>query len=143
MFEKLSIGKEYTNEEMSECFGTSRQGGMRVSKKNKTVTIISVLKQRKETNPYKDSIIKEDGTFIYTGMGSVGDQVVRPSNQNGKVAYASSLGYRIFYFVSSKPNKYEFMGEAINNGECYFVDEEDVNGNIRKVVKFPLKLLNK
>ena len=141
MFNELEIGKEYTNKELSMIFSCSPQGGMRVSLKNKTVAIISVLKQRKENNPYKDSLINEDGCFVYTGMGTRGDQIVNKTNQNGKVAYAKALGYRIFYFVSNKSNTYKFMGEAVNNGEHYFVDEVDVDGNLRKVVKFPLKLI--
>lgn len=141
MFNNLKVGQEYTNKEVAGIFGCSSQGGMRPSIKNKTIAIISVLRQRKDTNPYKDSIINEDGTFIYTGMGRKGDQIVNKTNQNGKVAYAKALGYRIFYFVSRKPNTYEFMGEAENNGEHYFVDEADVDGKLRKVVKFPLKLI--
>lgn len=141
MFNHLKKGKEYTNKEIAEIFGCSSQGGMRVSKKNKTITIISVLRQRSETNPYCDSMIKADGTFIYTGMGTKGDQVVNKTNQNGKVAFSLELGYRIFYFVSYEPNKYKFMGEAVNNGNYYFANEMDINKQIRKVVKFPLKLI--
>ena len=141
MFNNLKKGNEYTNKEISEIFGCSSQGGMRVSKKNKTITIISVLRHRSETNPYNDSMVKSDGTFIYTGMGTKGDQVVNKTNQNGKVAFSEELGYRIFYFVSYKANKYEFMGEAVNNGNYYFANEADVNKQMRKVAKFPLKLI--
>ena len=67
---------------------------MRVSTKSKTVTLIS--NEVSSSNPYGDSKINEDGSFIYTGMGLKGDQTVSLSNQNGKVAYSSKLGYKLW-----------------------------------------------
>ena len=85
--DNLEKNKIYTNHELSSIFQCSTQGGMRVSNSLKTVALIS--KEIGSTNPYNDSIIKEDGTFVYTGMGLKGDQIVSSSNQNGKVAYSN------------------------------------------------------
>ena len=137
--DNLIVNKTYTNQELSSIFSCSTQGGMRVSTKLKTVALIS--KEIGDSNPYNDSQIKEDGTFIYTGMGLKGDQVVSTSNQNGKVAYSNFNGYRLFYFVLQGSNKYKYIGEVKLNGDFYFEDEKDVLGDTRKVVKFPLILI--
>ena len=133
----LLEGNEYTNKEISSIFKCSTQGGIRISLQNKTITLVS--HQTSASNPYNDSEIKIDGSFIYTGMGLKGDQEVKPTNQNGKVAFSKSNGYRLFYFITTDKNKYKYIGEVELIGDYYFVDELDINGNTRKVVKFPLK----
>lgn len=133
----LSEDNEYTNKEISSIFKCSTQGGIRISLINKTVTLVS--HQTSISNPYNDSKINQDGSFIYTGMGLKGDQEVKPTNQNGKVAFSKSNGYRLFYFITTGKNKYKYIGEVELIGDYYFVDELDINGNTRKVVKFPLK----
>ena len=136
---ELVKGKVYTNQEIANYFLCSVQGGMRVSKKKRTVTLIT--NHHSEMNPYNDSHINEDGSFIFTGMGLHGDQEVKETNQNGKVAYSDTNGYRLFYFIAIGSNKYLFKGECVKNGPFYYTDEDDHNGNKRKVVKFRLKLL--
>ena len=106
----LIKGNIYSNKEMSSIFKCSTQGGIRISAKNKTATLISHSSSK--TNPYKDSAVNDDGVFIYTGMGLTGDQVVKPDNQNGKIAYSKDNGYRLFYFVAVDKNKYKYIGEA-------------------------------
>ncbi len=135
----LVKGNTYNNKELSSIFKCSTQGGIRVSSKNKTATLISHVSTK--TNPYKDSDIKDNSSFVYTGMGLIGDQKVKPTNQNGKIAYSKENGYKLYYFVSSEKNKYVFMGEVKLNGDYYFADELDIEGNMRKVVKFPLIIL--
>ncbi len=136
---KLIVGDSYTNAELSKIFECSTQGGIRVSSRKKTVTIIT--RENSDTNPYDDTTIKPDGTFVYTGMGLIGDQVVTETNQNGKIAFNDKNDYTIHYFINYKKNDYVYQGVAIKNGPCYYVDELDQKGNLRKVVKFPLKLI--
>lgn len=136
---ELIVGDSYTNVELSKIFECSTQGGIRVSSTNKTVTIIT--RENSDRNPYDDSAVKADGTFVYTGMGLIGDQVVSATNQNGKIAYNDSNDYTIHYFISYEKNSYVYQGVAVKNGSFYFVDEVDQKGNLRKVVKFPLKLV--
>lgn len=138
--DNLIVGESYSNDELSTIFGCSTQGGMRVSNKNMTVTIITKVNG---DNPYGDTLINKDGTFVYTGMGLIGDQIVTPTNQNGKVAYSETNGYTIHYFIAYSKNNYVYQGCAVNNGSFYFQEEVDQNGQLRKVVKFPLKIKNK
>ena len=135
----LVEGNIYTNKELSSIFKCSTQGGIRISSKNKTATLIS--HSFSKVNPYNDSKVQDDGKFIYTGMGLTGDQVVKPTNQNGKVAYSRDNGYRLYYFVSVNKNQYNYIGKVKLIDDHYFEDERDSEGNLRKVVKFPLKLI--
>lgn len=134
----LIVGDIYTNEELFNIFNCATQGGMRVSNKNKTVTLIN--NESPNANPYKDSVIKIDGSFVFTGMGLKGDQLVTNTNQNGKVANSNHNGYELHYFILTERNKYLYKGQAFLNGDYYFVDEPDSDGVLRKVVKFPLIL---
>ncbi len=135
----LVINKVYNNLEIASIFSCSTQGGMRVSLKEKTVTLIN--QEYSKVRPYNDSQISDEGIFIYTGMGLTGDQKVSYSNQNGKVAYSDKNGFRLYYFIGIGKNKYKYIGEVVKNGDFYFADEIDKNGTLRKVVKFPLKLI--
>ena len=135
----LVKGNIYNNKELSSIFKCSTQGGIRINSKNKTATLIS--HSASKTNPYKDSELNDNGSFIYTGMGLKGDQVVKPTNQNGKVAYSKDNGYRLFYFVSVDKNKYKFIGEVKLKDNYYFEEEKDYEGNLRKVVKFSLYII--
>lgn len=135
----LISNKIYNNLEIASIFSCSTQGGMRVSLKERTVTLIN--QEYSKVRPYKDSEINEDGSFVYTGMGLIGDQKVDYNNQNGKVAYSDKNGFRLHYFIGIGKNQYKYMGEVVKNGDHYFEDEIDNNGMLRKVVKFPLKLI--
>lgn len=135
----LIQGNIYSNKELTTIFKCSTQGGIRISTRNKTATLIS--HETSKTNPYKDSSVNEDGTFVYTGMGQIGDQVVKPTNQNGKIAFSKENGYRLYYFIAVDKNKYKFIGEVKLSDNYYFADEKDSEGNMRKVVKFPLSII--
>ena len=135
----LVEGNIYTNKELSSIFKCSTQGGIRISSKNKTATLIS--HSFSKVNPYNDSKVQDDGKFIYTGMGLNGDQVVKPTNQNGKVAYSRDNGYRLYYFISVNKNQYKYIGKVKLIDDHYFEEEKDSEGNLRKVVKFPLMLI--
>ncbi len=135
----LEVNRIYNNLELASIFSCSTQGGMRVSLKNNTVTLIN--QEYSKVRPYNDTEIKSDGSFIYTGMGLEGDQQVSMNNQNGKVAFSDTNGFRLHYFIGIGKNQYKYIGEVKKNGDYYFEEEPDQNGIIRKVVKFPLKLI--
>lgn len=139
--DKLVVDESYSNKEISQIFSCANTGGIRVSNKNKTIVLITALHKKTEENPYGDSVLLEDGTFVYTGMGMYGDQVVTMTNQNGKIAYSGENGYKIYYFISPIRNVYIFKGQVELNGSHYFVKEEDANGDMRNVVKFPLRIM--
>ena len=79
-FDELIINKVYSNKEVMDIFSCSGQGGIRVSITNKTITIISKLVRRNETNPYQDEHMNFEGRITYTGMGTVGDQKLTGQN---------------------------------------------------------------
>lgn len=138
LFDALVVGKIYSNNEVMSIFSCSGQGGIRVSNKNKTIALISKLIRRNETNPYQDQHMTSDGRITYTGMGTRGDQSL--SGQNLKVAESRTNGYRLFYFEVYKDNEYTYKGELILDDEPYYEEEKDLDSNLRKVIKFKLKV---
>ncbi|EEI19421.1 hypothetical protein G8J22_02242 [Lentilactobacillus hilgardii] len=66
----LEVGKTITNDQLARIFNVSTQGGMRPSKKNKCLVLIS----KEADNFYPDRW--EGDTLYYTGMGQKGDQDV-------------------------------------------------------------------
>lgn len=134
----LVVGNVYSNKEVAEAFSCSEQGGIRVGLKHKTITLVSKVVRRSETNPYQDKHMGNDGRIIYTGMGTKGDQELK--GQNKRIAESRTNGFRLFYFEAYRANEYTYKGELILDDEPYFVDEPDLNNQIRKVIKFKLKL---
>lgn len=137
-FEKLKINNVYSNEDIKNAFNCSGQGGIRVSNKNKTITLISSLTKRNGTNPYQDKQMNAEGFVVFTGTGSIGDQKINGLNK--RVAESNFNGYRLFYFEVYKNKEYTFKGEVILTEKAFFEKEPDSNNNIRKVVKFKLRL---
>lgn len=128
----FKVNGTYTNKDIVEAFKCSPQGGMRKSKRTNTL-VIFVLHNKPL---YED---KWDGEILnYTGMGQKGDQSVYKA-QNKTLAESNSNGVTVHLFESYKDKEYRYDGIVKLVGDVYYDNEPDVNGNIRKVVKFPLK----
>lgn len=95
----------------------------------------------KHTNPLYDDQWTEEGIIYYTGMGTVGDQSVE-FGQNKTLAKAKEQGIKVYLFESYKDNEYYFNGEVELAGDITTAHETDAEGNMRKVLKYPLKLKN-
>ncbi len=76
----LKINQEYSNQQLSDIFKCSPQGGMRRSHSINTLVLIS---NHTGVELYKDKWI--DNHLHYTGMGQTGDQVLS-GNQNKTLA---------------------------------------------------------
>ena len=74
--------------------------------------------------------------MYYTGEGQVGDQKMWKGNQ--AINTASDRGVDIHLFVRFKKTEYTYFGIVEVVDEPFFADEKDVNGNMRKVIKFPM-----
>ena len=134
--EDLVIGNKYTNEDIAKAFKCSNMGGMRRSKETNSLVLIA-----KHTNPLYDDEWTEDGILYYTGMGTIGDQSIEFA-QNKTLATAKEQGIKVYLFESYKDNEYYFNGEVELSGNITTAFEADAKDNIRKVLKYPLKLKN-
>lgn len=132
--EDFIIGNTYTNNEIASTFKCSNMGGMRRSKETNSLVLIV-----KHTNPLYDDQWNEDGILNYTGMGTKGDQNIEFA-QNKTLAIANSEGIKVYLFESYKDNEYYYNGEVEVVGPITTAKETDIEGNIREVLKYPLRV---
>lgn len=129
----LEIGEKISNNELSEIFKCSNQGGMRRSLGTGTLIIISDHTK----GLYQDKW--ENGVLYYTGMGQVGDQVLK-GNQNKTLYYSDTNGVEVHLFeVVEKKSVYTYRGIMKLESKPYREKQMDINGNMRMVWMFPLK----
>lgn len=131
---KLEINKKYTNKNIIDKFGGSHQKGIRISSDKKNIILIT---KNTSDNLYTDEW--EGEVLYYTGMGRKGNQILNTENKMLKESN-SNLDITIHLFEVFKKGEYTYAGTVKLCGEVMTVDEEDVEGKMRKVFKFPLKL---
>lgn len=129
----LIIGEKYSNSEIANTFKCSNMGGMRRSHDTNTLVLIA-----KHNNPLYDDQWSDDGILNYTGMGTIGDQNINFS-QNKTLVTAANEGIKVYLFESYIDNEYYFDGEVELAGPIFSADETDAEGNMRKVIKYPLR----
>lgn len=127
-------GGTINNQELRGIFKCSPQGGMR--KSNRTSTLVIVSDHTKAI--YEDRWI--DDILHYTGMGLEGDQNINYS-QNKTLAQVHSNNVEPFLFEVFEEGQYIYRGKVDLAEEPYQEEQPDINGNIRKVWIFPLKLV--
>lgn len=129
---KLNKGDVINNEELTQIFKCSTQGGMRRSHKTNTLVLVS----NHVKSIYSDRWYGKE--LHYTGMGSTGDQTLGAQN---KTLHESNFnGVEVHLFEVFELREYTYQGIVIYNGKGYQEKQTDVDGNERKVWMFPLKL---
>lgn len=130
----LEINKKYTNKDIIDKFGGNHQKGIRISSDKKNIILIT---KNTIDNLYNDQW--EGEILYYTGMGRKGDQVLNRENKELKDSKFNP-DITIHLFEVFKDSEYTYAGTVKLCDEVIIVDEEDVEGKMRKVFKFPLKL---
>jgi len=125
-------GIVYTRQDLISAFKGAFQGGINICKRTNTIVIIS---KHTRNRIYDDKLFDGDMMF-YTGEGQIGDQ--RMWKGNKAILEAKSLSRDIHLFVVFDPTKYTYFGKVDLVQEPFFKSEKDVNGDIRKVIKFPM-----
>ena len=131
----LVYGQVYTNDDIVEAFGCSPQGGMRRSYKTNTLVIFALHHK----SLYDDQWINDE--LHYTGMGQVGDQDINFA-QNKTLAESNYNGITVYLFESYIDKEFIYDGIVKLIDIPYIGKELDVNSNLRKVIKFPIKLVS-
>lgn len=132
----LIIGNIYSNNEIASTFKCSNMGGMRRSTSTNSLVLIA-----KHINPLYDDQWTEEGILNYTGTGTVGDQRIS-FGQNKTLATAKQKNVKVYLFESYKENEYYFCGEVELYGNIFTSRELDAEGNLRNVLKFPLRRID-
>lgn len=133
----LVVGEEYTNNEIVEMFKVGIMGAMRRSNSKNALVLISFHAgtERLYEDYWKDNIL------YYTGAGQVGDQDIN-TGQNRTLAESDKNGVTVYLFEVFSSQKYQYRGIVRLADKPFQEMEPDANGCIRKVWKFPLKLVN-
>ena len=126
-------GHIYKRDDLIDAFKGSFMRGM--NKCNRTNTLVLISKHT-SNRIYGD--LFRNNQLIYTGEGQKGDQTYTGANKD--LLNSNETGLPVYLFVVFKNQQYTYYGPVFLNGEPYFEDELDVEGNNRKVIRFPLVL---
>jgi len=127
----LNIGLEISNEELTKIFDVGIMGGMRKSRKNNRLVLISDPFKGFYTNRWDWNI------FFYTGKGKKGDQKLELENKD--LANSTNTGLQIYLFEVFKPTKYYYHGLVKYKGNLITEKQKDKEDNLRTVLIFPLE----
>ncbi|MGJ7912612.1 HNH endonuclease [Neobacillus sp. LXY-1] len=130
----LKLGQTLNNNQISEVFKCSTQGGMRRSHATNTLVIIS-----DHTKLYEDKWIGK--IFYYTGMGKKGHQSLTFA-QNKTLSESNTNGVAVHLFEVLRPTEYVYTGQVVLAGEPYQEEQFDEDKKLRNVWVFPLELAN-
>ena len=128
---EFEIDRIYKRQDLMDAFKGAFQGGINICKRTNTIVITSL---HTDKSIYDDDI--GDELIYYTGEGQIGDQKLQRGNK--AIFEASKMGRDIHLFIRYKATEYTYLGKVELVGPPKYVDEKDVNGNMRKVIKFPM-----
>ncbi len=128
----LIIGKNYSNEDITNAFKCSSQGGMRRSQKTNTLVLVanhvkSIFDDRWNGN-----------TMNYTGMGLKGEQSL-DFMQNKTLSESNTNGVSVHFFEVFTEKVYTYQGQVLLSRKPFQEQQDDEDGNSRSVWVFPLK----
>lgn len=126
-------GTVLTNDGIAEAFTVGNMGGMRRSRTQNHLVLIS--------DPFKGLYQDrwEGGLLHYTGMGKLGDQSLHYA-QNRTLAESRETGIRVHLLEALERHRYTYAGPVELAGEPYQEPQPDDEGNERQVWMFPLRL---
>lgn len=128
-----------TYQQVEKQYGIKISGfGRGINATNDSIVLISSIEKRRNGFVYHDYFTSE-GDFIYSGEGKSGDQTMK----SGNLALKNTDDTRknIYLFVKFSPQEYYYQG-IYTVTDFTYEDEKDVDGNMRKELKFRLKKTN-
>lgn len=125
------INGTYKRTDLIEAFGGSFMRGMNICKKTNTLVLIS---QHLRGRFYDDYF--QNDILYYTGEGQIGDQKLIAGNK--KLYYSNRDNIPVHLFLVFKKGEYKYFGLVKFVGDVFTEIKKDVDGNDRKVLKFPL-----
>jgi len=129
----FTIGERYKSNQITEEFKCAPRGGMRRSKKTKTLVLTSDHNKNLYSNRWEGDVLH------YTGMGLNGDQNIDFS-QNRTLNESQGNGVSVFLFEVFKQGEYVFLGQVELGGIPYQEMQIGKDGKERQVWMFPICL---
>jgi 5-methylcytosine-specific restriction protein A len=129
------VGQKYSRaKDIHDKYGGTRQSGISPSGSHPYIFLFTG--DSGEAYGYEDGWQQDDGVFLYTGQGQVGDMQFLRGNKAIRDHLAD--GKQLFLFRAiGKGQPVEFLGEF----ECASIDfasGPDINGDLRKTIRFNL-----
>jgi len=131
LIEDLKIDQVLENKEIAETFLCSNQGGIRKSKKTKTIVLLAKF----DDCSYKHR--KEGDILYFTGMGKKGNQEMK--RQNKSLLNAKEEGFTLHLFELYEAKKYIYKGVVELISPPIIEKQLDDENKERDVFMFPLK----
>lgn len=133
MIEALAQGAVITNDELTDYFTCSNNGGMRRSHATNTLVLVSDHTKGIYDDRWVDDVLQ------YTGMGLRGPQRLDFA-QNRTLAESETNGVAVHLFEVFEPGQYTYIGEVALAGSPYEEEQPDADGVPRLVWVFPLRM---
>lgn len=131
---RIEIGTILNNDELQKIFKVGMSGGIRYSKKNNAIVIVSVnTKEGLYDNRW------EGDTFFYTGSGVSGNQQFIRFNKRLRDSIVEQS--TVHLFEVSREKEYEYRGQMQLAGTPFFEKQKDEDDNYRDAIIFPLKFI--
>ena len=128
-----------TYQEVENQFGIKIAGfGRGINITESSVVLISSIDKEDGSFVYHDHWT-ENGDYIYSGEGQVGNQLYTKGNK--AIAEAAKDGKTLYLFVKFSSTEYYFQGRVICEDVSY-EDDKDKNGEMRKEYKFRLRKID-
>lgn len=133
--EMFVVGQKYSrSKDIHDKYGGTRQSGISPSGSHPYIFLFTG--DSGEAYGYEDGWQQDDGVFLYTGQGQVGDMEFSRGNKAIRDHIADNKQLFLFRAIG-KGQPVEFLGEF----ECASIDfarGPDVNGDLRKTIRFNL-----
>lgn len=123
----------FTESQLYEYFEVRNSGGIRPSRKNKLIILITSTYY--ETG-YKDTKDSKSGFISYTGEGQGNQEFIR---NNKSILEARARGYLMFYF--EKRGGILFFRHIVEYYSHSWETQPNIHGISRKVINFQLKII--
>lgn len=133
--EHLKTDIVYTYQEVERNFNIRIAGfGRGCNPTDDSVVLISSVGPEDDNFVYHDKW--DNGDYIFSGEGRIGDQTM--SRGNSEIVNAEANGKAIHLFVKQSAQEYYYQG-IFKLVDYTYEDDYDANGNIRKEYKFRLR----
>lgn len=133
----IKVGEVIKRKDLHDRYGGGRYGGIEPSAKTPSVFLFTSSMGGVYGYNFDEEL--EDGSFLYTGDGQVGDQDLQTGG-NKAIFEHQSKGRTLRLFEQATPKNYvRYLGEfEFNNSSPDFRIAPDRDGNQRKVLVFKL-----
>lgn len=138
----LEVGAEIKRSELHDKFGGARRGGIEPSAKTPNIFLFTTDEGGEFGYNFDEEL--EDGTFLYTGDGQIGDQDPDTGGNKSIIEHRNKGRSLRLFEESGKKSYVRYLGEfELGNLEPEYRIAPDRNGNERSVLVFHLTPVGK